>query len=55
MTKGDMISVITIEKLYMAEESVDPQSSVRQYILEEMKLYSKVIVCEETREIFEIV
>jgi hypothetical protein len=39
----------------LAEESADPQSSVRLYISEGMKLYFEAVVCEEAREIFEVV
>jgi hypothetical protein len=50
-----LVTITTAEELYLAEDAADPQSSVRLYISEGMKLYSEAVVCEETREIFEVV
>jgi hypothetical protein len=56
MTKeGDSVTITIAEGLYLAEDAVDPQNSVRLYISEGMKLYSEAVVCEETRAIFEVV
>jgi PB1 domain len=53
--EGDLVTITTTKELYLAEESTDSQSSVRLYISEGMKLYSETVVCEEAREIFEVV
>jgi PB1 domain len=53
--EGDLVTITTVEELNLAEESADPQSSVRLYISEGMKLYYEAVVCEETQENFEFV
>jgi PB1 domain len=53
--EDDLVTITTIEELNLAEESADLQNLVRLYISEGMKLYSGVVVCEEAREIFEVV
>jgi PB1 domain len=53
--EGDLITITTAEKLNLAEESADPQSSIRLYISEGMKLYYEAVVHEETQENFKVV
>jgi hypothetical protein len=53
--EDDLVTITIAEELNLAEESTTPQSFVRLYISERMKLYSEAVVCEEAREIFEVV
>jgi PB1 domain len=53
--EGDLVTITIVEELNLAEELADPQSSLRLYISEGMKLYSEAVVCEETQEKFKVV
>jgi hypothetical protein len=47
-----LITITIIEELNFAEESTDPQNSIRLYISEEMKLYYEA--AEETVSILKL-
>jgi hypothetical protein len=53
--KGDLVTITTTKELNLGKESADPQISIRLYILEGMKLYSKAFVFEKARKNFEVV